>query len=443
MPTVTYLTDEQIAALSYKEVGEALETKRDSLAAVFKDRDVHEIPEEEAREIKNQNDELTKLAERYDVLSENDKARQAAINLKDYLARPETAMYFPQGGPAPKEQKDIDAGTLFLQSEAFKQAKNGNYGGAVNLPTSSMYPEFKAMEFADSTDPETKELLGTDDSLTNVTREYDVQNIRRPGIIGPVGERPLRVEDLFPSSGMAGNAIPYMVETVTNNAAAETEEGAAKPESHLAFAESSSPAQVVANWIAVTRQIFSDEPALRGYVNGRLRTFVDQRVDLQLLVGDGIAPNLEGILNVTGIQTQAKGADPVPDAVYKGMTKVRAAATGYFVEPDAYVTHPNDWQEVRLLRTADGIYIWGSPADAGPDRIWGLRTVQTTAITENTGLVGAFGVGAMIFNRWGLTLRVAEQHGTDFTSNKLTILAERRLAFPVFRPAAFCTVTGI
>ncbi len=443
MTTVTYLTDEQISALTYKEVGEALEQKRDSLALVFKDRDVHEIPEDEAKEIKHQNDELTQLAERFDTLSQTDKAKQALVNLKHYLDRPDTALWHPEGNPQDPAKKAMDAGSLFVKSTAAEMARNGNFSGATNMPLSSMYPEYKDMEFADTPEGELKELLGTDDSLSNITREYDVQNIRRPGIVGPVGEVPLRVEDLFPSSGMAGNAIPYMVETVTNNAAAETEEGAAKPESHLAFAESSSPAQVVANWIAVTRQIFSDEPALRGYINGRLRMFVDQKVDSQLLVGSGSAPALEGVLNVSGIQTQAKGTDPAPDAVYKAMTKVRAAATGYFVEPDAYVSNPLDWQDIRLLRTADGVYIWGSPADAGPDRIWGLRVVQTTSLTENTGLVGAFGVGGMIFNRWGLTLRVAEQHGTDFTSNKVTLLAERRLAFPVFRPAAFCTVTGI
>jgi HK97 family phage major capsid protein len=125
------------------------------------------------------------------------------------------------------------------------------------------------------------------------------------------------------------------------------------------------------------------------------------------------------------------------------MTKVRAASTGYFVEPDAYVTHPNDWTDVRLLRTADGIYIWGNPSEVGPERIWGLRVVQDTVIAENTGLVGSFATGGMIFNRWGLTVRVAEQHSDDFTKNKVTILAERRLALPIFRPAAFCTVTGI
>src|SRR3990172_3636586 len=139
--------------------------------------------------------------------------------------------------------------------------------------------------------------------------------------------------------------------------------------------------------IPITDEQLEDVAQAESYVNGRLGFFVRQHLDDQLLNGTDVAPQLDGILGFTDLQTQAKGADPVPDAVHKAMTKIRVTGRAF---PTAYVTHPNDWQEVRLLRTADGIYIWGNPSEAGPERIWGLPVVQADVIAEGTGLLRDF-----------------------------------------------------
>ena len=104
--------------------------------------------------------------------------------------------------------------------------------------------------------------------------------------------------------------------------------------------------------------------------------------------------------------------------------------------------HPNDWQDIRVLRTADGIYIWGSPSEAGEARIWGLPVVVTDAETENTALVGDFDNFCQLFERRGIELKIGFNND-DFTTGKQTMRADMRVAFVVFRPTAFCTVTGI
>ncbi len=250
---------------------------------------------------------------------------------------------------------------------------------------------------------------------------------------------PLDVLDLIPTGSTNQNAVTYMEETTFTNAAAETAEGAVKPEATLVLTEKTSPVRKIAVTMHVTDEQWDDEPQVRGYINRRMPFMVRQRLNTQIITGDGIAPNLEGALNVTGIQTQAKGTDPVPDAVYKAMVKVMT--TGQAM-PDAFVTNPLDWQDVRLLRTADGIYIWGSPADAGPERIWGLRTVLAQGMTQNTGLVGDFGNYSELAVRTGITVEVGFVND-DFSKNLKTLRAEMRAALLFYRPAALCSVTGI
>jgi HK97 family phage major capsid protein len=121
---------------------------------------------------------------------------------------------------------------------------------------------------------------------------------------------------------------------------------------------------------------------------------------------------------------------------------IKVMSTGYFM-PDGAVFHPLDWQDVKLLRTSTGEYIWGNPADAAPDRIWGLRVAITTAMTQNTALVGAFKLGAQVFYREGIRVEATNTNSDDFVKNLITIRAEQREALAVYRPTAFSTVTGV
>lgn len=251
--------------------------------------------------------------------------------------------------------------------------------------------------------------------------------------------RPIQLLDLIPVGDTDSASVVYMEETTRTHAAAETAEGVAYAESTFELTERSSQVRKITDSIPVTDEQLEDEAQVRSYLDQRLRFGVRQRLDNQVLQGDGVAPNLEGILNVTGIQTQAKGSDPTFDAIHKAITKVRVTGRA---NPNAVVLHPNDWEEIRLTRTADGIYILGNPATAGPMTLFGLPVALGDVATENTGLVGDFANFAQIFERRGIDVQVGFT-GSQFVEGKQTLRADLRAAFVVFRPAAFCTVTGI
>ena len=305
-----------------------------------------------------------------------------------------------------------DIGTLFTESKAFRNFDAGQR----QSPTA---------------DIEVKALLNTTGWLPESPRLGRIE----PGV-----SPPLTVLDLFNPGRTTFNSVPYMRETTSTSGAVETAEGGTKGESTLAFTLVDCPVRTIATVLPITNQLLEDVSACRDYVNGRLGYFVRRRLDLQLLAGDGIAPNLLGIASTPSVQTQAKGADPAFDAIMKAITKIQVNG-GY--EPTGIAIHPNDWESIKLTRTADGIYILAHPAEARATGLWSLPVVSTTACTENTAIVGAFKTAAQPFFRSDLQIAVSDSHSDFFIRNQLMIRAEIRIALAVFRPEAFCMVSGV
>ena len=341
-----------------------------------------------------------------------DEIRAEHEGIRSYLHDPVNRPPQPGGEGRGSGSGGKDIGSAFVESKSFRLFDKGNK----QSPTCDL---------------ELKTLLNT--------TGWQPESQRLPRI-EPGASPPLGVLDLFNPGTTSYNSVNFMRETTTTSGAAEVAEGELKAESTLAFTEIDSPVRTIATLLPITVQLLEDVSACRDYVNGRLGYFVRQRLAQQLLAGDGAAPNLRGILNVVGVQTQAKGADPAFDAIHKGIVKVQVNS-GY--DPTGIAMHPNDYQDIRLTRTADGIYIMGNPADVGTPRLWGLPVVQTLACTEGTAIVGAFKTAAQPFFRSDLQIAISDSHADYFIYNKLMIRAELRVALCCFQPLAFCLVSGI
>jgi HK97 family phage major capsid protein len=268
-----------------------------------------------------------------------------------------------------------------------------------------------------------------------------------PGII-ELGVQMPRVADLIPQTGTDATTIRYIQEVSLTNAAAAVAEEGQYPEASWDYAEVDAAVRKIGVIGRVTEETFADYAQLQAYVNGRLRYMIDIKEDSELLNGTGLNNRIKGLLQFTGIQTQAQAGDTAPDAILKGKTKV---LTNGFFNPDAVIINPNDWSRFQMMKDANGQYIFGGPSSVGAygaggvslAQIWRLPVIETTSIAEGTALVGAFRLGAGIFRKLVIVVETTNSDGTDFQYGRIAVRAQTRLTQACYRPLAFCTVTGL
>lgn len=402
------------------EKRQQVEAKRTELENLFKSvktdtgeydaKKINKTGAEFAEDVKARNTEITALAKEAEQMAETEQIEE---NLKRRGDGGGGGIPHPEPtDEAGKAKKEKSIGELFVESPAFKNWKTP--GTTASLPF-----EIK--------------------TLFQTTAGWAPEITRSPKIVDYAVNRP-RMIDVMPMTTTQFAGGKYMEETTYGDAAVEVAEGAVKPEAELALTERTFNLETIAVWIPVTEQQLEDVPRVQAYLENRLRFMLRRRLDRQLVLGSGVSPQIMGVLNKPGIQTQAKGSDPVIDAIRKAATKVLVTGDA---EPNAFITHPNDWQDVVLLRTTDGIYIWGNPfTGQGPERIWGLSVVENPRITEGTGVVGDFVNFSEIVTKGGVDVQVGWINDM-FTKNQRAIRVEMRAAAVWYRPTAFCSVTGI
>lgn len=405
--------------MTLKEMQEQLNAKRDELKSVFDGlRDdnggLKETTEAQRTEIRKRNDELTALGKAYE---ERREIEEIAGILDERLKADSDS----QRAPYPSKEREIaqsprkSLSDLVLSHASMKGFKSG--------PGVHRGLDIEGVDLK---------------TLMETAAGFSAPNDRTNIVVYSAQRRPM-IADLIPSTPTTLSVIQYMEETTFTNSSDTVLEGGSKPESALAFTERSSNVRKIATYLPVTDEQLDDVPSIRGIIDNRLLLMLALTEETQLLSGNGTAPDLDGFLNKSGVQAQAKSSDTIPDAVFKAITLVRH--TG-FAEPSAAVFHPNDWQDVRLLKDSAGNYIWGNPAEAGPERIWGLPVVVTTAETENTVLLGDFRMYSHISRKMGMRVDVGYIND-DFIKNRQVIRAEERLSLEIYRAAAFCKVTGV
>lgn len=360
-------------------------------------------------------DEVKALAEKHSTLVE--QSESLAAKFKEFEQEALTSI---KGAP----KADPTMGQTFIKSDRVQAFLRGE--------AKSAKVEVKNTILGESGSPQDPD---------RVLVPYD----RLPGIVpGPFRQH--SILDFVPTGATTSNSMEYVREIPAedsppgfDNNAAETAEGGSKPQSDVLFELVNDPVRTIAHWLKLSRQVLDDAPALQSYIDRRLSFGVRQRLETQILGGNGTAPNLSGISD-SGRHTAFSPASG--DNQFDSVNKAKYAVIGRDYMPGAVFLNPEDWGDMERLKisSSDDRYLAGqhgavSYIDNGmTPLLWGMRVVPSNNVAS-----GKFYVvdptAMQLFYRQGATVEMFEQDDTNVQQNLVTVRAELRAALCVFTPA--------
>ena len=311
------------------------------------------------------------------------------------------------GVKAKEESVIVTAGEEFVKSEQFKSFLSANSRNAIIR-----------MEVKNTV-------------TSGSTTSFPTQ---RPGIIAG-NFAPVTIRQVLPSIGVTSNMVNSLREASWTNDAAPVAQGAAKAESDVTFEQYNVAIETVAHWIKVSNQLLADAPAVAAYINTRLRDGLAQKVDSQLLNGDGTSPNLSGLTDTGNFTAYtAVSGDLLTDAINRAKYQLWAIGRA----PDTVIVNPADWGAMERTRETytggKGEYLYGMPGISASVNPFGVQVVMSNNMAAGKFLIGQLNGSAIAYDRQGSTVEMGYIND-DFTKNLVTIRAEERLGLGVDVPA--------
>lgn len=392
-------------------------------------RELRSIDERCTTEQRNYtDDEATKISEFRSQLEAIDERIQANLAAETRSQQIEDGMGQFLGALAERERGEIvdtrSLGARFTDSAEFRSfAESG--GGRSEVATLS------GVDFRAVTD--------VTNSATSGGALINAQRLTRVG--QDFLDRRTFLVDLLPVIPVDG-PIEYVQDQSPladlANKAVEVAEAGAKPQAGPTMAIISESPATIAAWVNITRRVARQAPQVQAYLDGRLRYSLKRRLDGQVVNGDGNSPNLSGLLDRTGILTEAPGSSEARAAtIRKAITTMEENEA----VPEIVVLNPADHELFDLLNLSSaGLTAVPNLQSAPSSSAWGLRVVKSNAIASGTAML-LDPMAVAILDEEAPRAYLTDSHASNFTSNILTLLLELDAGLAVFDPKGILKVT--
>lgn len=256
-----------------------------------------------------------------------------------------------------------------------------------------------------------------------------------------VAPQPRRIAaaDFFANATISGNAITYFKQGAYEGSPAATAEGGKKPQNSTSFTPVTLPLSKIAAYIKETDEILWDQDFLASEVQNSLIYHLGTVEDSTIV---SAVAGTSGI----GAVTYASATEALADGIIAGIMNVKQNSA---YDASVVIMNPADYLAALKAKDSNKQYYgggyfqgaYGTGAYGMPTAIWGVPVFTNSAITAGTAIVAAR-QAVKIWRKGGLDVKLYEQNEDDALYNRVTLLAEERLACAVVDLKGVCKVAA-
>ena len=254
-------------------------------------------------------------------------------------------------------------------------------------------------------------------------------------------DRKFNLRDAIAVGTTTSNTVDFVKEENYQDGVAMQVEGNAKGQSEFDLIEASVKVETIATFFRVSRQMLDDISYLASYISNRASKKLRNKEDQQILFGNGTSPQITGVSKNATVFAAGVFAGNVPGANEYDVLRIAVSNLNVaYYSASLVIVNPVDSAKMDLIKDLIDNYLlprFVTDSVTGVKSFMGLPVFETTAIPAGKFLIGDFQNGVELLDRQGLNVQLSDSDANNFTTNKVTIRIEERIALPIYRDEAF------
>ena len=249
--------------------------------------------------------------------------------------------------------------------------------------------------------------------------------------------RPQNMRQIIPNGSTGSDVVRFVKESGYSNGAAAANEGATLGQTDFDMTATSVNVEKIGTYLRISEEMLNDTAQLTSYISNRVPAKLLEVEDDQILGGNGVAPNLNGLYNSgTNFDTSANGAfyqsvDSANEFDVLVAAINQLALSNY--KPNYILLNPTDFHKILLLKDSQSRYLKDQVYQGLQPSFMGVPVIINNEVNAGSFLVGDFN-SCQLWIRENLAVSFHREDGTNIRDGFVTVRCQERIALATYLP---------